>query len=72
MSFGGLQLYNLKALPFTYDPYVVIDLADKVYNYVTVFVFVSINFHPDNQLFQVAGTGDRTTDLLITKPALDL
>ena len=26
------QLYNLEALPFTYDQYVVIELADKLYN----------------------------------------
>ena len=31
-----------------------------------------MNFHPDKQLFQVAGTGDRTTDPWITKPVLYL
>ena len=31
-----------------------------------------MNFHPDKQLFQVAGAGDRTTDPWITKPALYL
>ena len=37
LSFGMPQLYNSEALPFTY---VVIELADKLYNSVTVFVFV--------------------------------
>ena len=37
LSFGGPQLYNLAALPFTYGQYVVIELADKLYNSVTVF-----------------------------------
>ena len=32
----GPQLYNSEALPFTYDHYVVIKLADKLYNSVTV------------------------------------
>ena len=41
LSFGGTQLYNLEALPFTYDQYVVIELADKLYNYVTVCYCVS-------------------------------
>ena len=36
LSFGGPQLYNLEALPFTYGQYVVIELADKLYNSVTV------------------------------------
>ena len=36
LSFGGPQLYNLEALPFTYDQYVVIELADKLYNSATV------------------------------------
>ena len=31
-----------------------------------------MNFHPDKQLFQVAGAGDRTTDPWITKPVLYL
>ena len=31
-----------------------------------------MNFHPDKQLFQVHGPGDRTTDPWITKPALYL
>ena len=31
-----------------------------------------MNFHPDKQLFLVAGTGDRTTDPWITKPVLYL
>ena len=29
-----------------------------------------MNFHPDKQLFQVAGARDRTTDPWITKPVL--
>ena len=29
-------MYNLEALPFTYGQYVVIELADKLYNSVTV------------------------------------
>ena len=32
LSFGGPQLYNSEALPFTYGQYVVIELADKFYN----------------------------------------
>ena len=36
LSFSGPQLYNLEALPFTYGQYVVIELADKLYNSVTV------------------------------------
>ena len=36
LSFGGPQLYNWEALPFTYGQYVVIELADKLYNSVTV------------------------------------
>ena len=36
LSFGGPQLYNSEALPFTYGQYVVIELADKLYNSVTV------------------------------------
>ena len=31
-----------------------------------------MNFHPDKQLFQVAGSGERTTDPWITKPAVYL
>jgi cytochrome c biogenesis protein CcdA len=31
-----------------------------------------MNFHPDKQLFQVAGTRDQTTDPWITMPALYL
>ena len=30
LLFGGPQLYNSKALPFTYGQYVVIELADKL------------------------------------------
>ena len=37
LSFGGPQLYNSEASPFTYNgQYVVIELADKLYNSVTV------------------------------------
>ena len=36
LSLGGAQQYNLEALPFTYGQYVVIELADKLYNSVTV------------------------------------
>ena len=36
LSFGGPQLYNSEALPFTYGQYVVLELADKLYNSVTV------------------------------------
>ena len=35
-----------------------------------MFLCVSMNFHPDKQLFQVAGIGDRLTDLWIKKPVL--
>ena len=40
LSFGRPQLYKLGALPFTYGQYVVIELADKLYNYFTVFLFL--------------------------------
>ena len=106
LSFSRHQLYNSEALPFTYGQYVVIELADKLYNYVTIFLCFmkvclshrlqagtqcglqhslsaltacpsewrflceSMNLHPDKQLFQVAGTGDRTTDLCVTRPEL--
>ena len=49
LSFGGPQLYNLEALSFTYDQYVLIELADKLYNSVTVcfcvspWIFIQIN-----------------------------
>ena len=36
LCFGGPQLYNSEALPFTYGQHVVIELADKLYNSVTV------------------------------------
>ena len=36
LTFGEHQLYNLQALPFTYGQYIVIELADKLYNSVTV------------------------------------
>ena len=67
LSFGGPQLYNSEALPFTYDQYVIIELADKLCYY--LFLCESMNFHPDKQ---VAGAGDRTTDPWITKPVLYL
>ena len=35
LSFGGHQLYNSEALPFTYGQYVVLELADKLYDSVT-------------------------------------
>jgi hypothetical protein len=38
---SGPQLYNSEALPFIYDQYVVIELADKLYNSVTVCFCVS-------------------------------
>ena len=50
-----------------------LELADKLYNSETVcFLCESMNFHPDKQLFQVAGAGNRTTDPWITKPELYL
>ena len=36
LSFDGPQVYNSEAFPFTHGQYVVIDLADKLYNSVTV------------------------------------
>ena len=43
----------------SYDQYAVIELADKLYNSVTVcFLCEAMKFHPDKQLFQVVGTGD--------------
>ena len=41
LSFGGPQLYNLEASPFTYGQYVVIELADKLYNF-DIFLCVSV------------------------------
>ena len=41
LSFGGPQLYNLEALPFTYSQYVVKELADKLYNSITVYFCAS-------------------------------
>ena len=32
LSFGEPQLFNLEALPFIYDQFVVIELADELYN----------------------------------------
>ena len=49
LSFGGPQQYNSETLPFTYDQYVVMELADKLYNSVTVcfcvspWIFIQIN-----------------------------
>ena len=40
LSFGGPQLNNLEALPFTYGQYVVIKLADKLYITLLLFIFV--------------------------------
>ena len=31
LSFGGPQLHNSEALPFTYGQYVVIELAEKLF-----------------------------------------
>mgnify|MGYP006975622114 CR=1 FL=1 len=44
LSFDGHQLYNSKALPFTYGQYVVLELADKLYNIVTVCFCTSRNY----------------------------
>ena len=41
LSFGRPQLYNSEALPFTYGQFVVIELADKFYNSITVWFFPS-------------------------------
>ena len=38
LSFTGPQLYNSEALPFTYSQYVVLELTDKHYNSITVFL----------------------------------
>ena len=37
LSFGGPQLYNSEALPFTYNQNVGLEIADKLYNSVTVY-----------------------------------
>ena len=66
LNFGGPQLYDSEALPFTYDQNISIELADKLYNSITV--CFSMNFHPDKQLFQVDSAGVRTNDPWITKP----
>ena len=70
LSFGGPQLYNSQALPFTYDQYVVIESADKLCY--CLFLCESMNLNPDKQLFPVASTGVQTTDSWITKPVLYL
>ena len=70
-GFGRLQLFNLEAFPFTYGQYVVIKLADKLYNSVNAcfcvspWIFIQIN-----NFVQVAGAGDGTTEPWITKPVL--
>ena len=43
LSFGGPQQYNSETLPFTYDQYVVMELADKVYNSLLLFVFMWVH-----------------------------
>ena len=47
LSLGGPQLYNSEALPFTYDQYVVIELADKLcyclFFCVSPWIFIQIN-----------------------------
>ena len=58
---------KFEALPFTYGQYVVIELADKLYNFVTVCFCVSPWI-----FIQVAGNGDQTINPWITKPALYL
>ena len=59
-------MYSLEALPFTYDQYVIIELADKLYDSVTLCFCVN----PDKQLFKVADARDGTIDPWIAKPAL--
>ena len=42
-------------------------------SYPLLFIMIlweSMNFHPDKQLFQVAGAGDRTDDPWFTSPTL--
>ena len=63
LSFGGPQLYYLEALPFTYDQYVVIELSDKLYNCYCLFLCEPMNFHPENQFFQVPGIEPLTLGL---------
>ena len=107
LSFGGPQMYNSEALPFTYGQYIVTELADKLYNSVTVCFCASWKYRYRSQAgterglralqhslwpnvrsnrlaiwtkalwflcksmnFQVAGTGDQTTDPWITRPVL--
>ena len=41
LNFGGLQLYNSEALPFTYHQFVIIELVYKLYNSVSVCFCVS-------------------------------
>ena len=49
LNFGPPQLYNSEALQFTYNQYVIIELADKLYNSVAVcfcvspWIFIKIN-----------------------------
>ena len=63
------ELYDLEALPFTYGQYFVIELADKLYNSVTIWFCVSPwIFIQINNFFQVAGAGVWTADAWITKP----
>ena len=52
LSFGEPQLFNLEALPFIYDQYVVIELADELYNSVPVCLFLCFvkDFHIGRKL----------------------
>ena len=69
------QLYNLEALPFTYCQYVVTELAlrhslspELRSNRLAIWTKAFYDFHPNKQLFQIAGAGDWTTDPWITRP----
>ena len=80
LSSGSSQLYTLEALPFTYGQYVVIELADKLYNCLVFCLIESMSFTlVTNRLFGSAelfgqtsilrfGPNDRTFFVLHSMP----
>ena len=58
LELGGPQLFNFEAWPFTYDQYIVIELANKLYNYVTFFLcFMKVCLSHRSQLVTEHGLG---------------
>ena len=67
LSFGRPQLYNSEVLPFTYGQYVVIELADKLYNSVSFCFCASRKY-----VFHIGHSGNpmwtrRTTTLIVAR-----